>query len=99
MKCVTEVYECVERIVRVNEDMVERHQKYMYNVVVAQASRGFELARIMIGSRRTIQMERASELCAWWSEKPSTHCFRHESVNVVCKINIKTTDYLSTCKP
>ena len=41
VNCVTGVYECVERTVRVNEDIVERHQRYMHNVVITHVSWDF----------------------------------------------------------
>ena len=40
VNCATGVNECIERIRRMNEDMVRRHQRYMRNVVIAHVLGG-----------------------------------------------------------
>ena len=81
VNCVTGVYECAERTVRVNEDIVERHQRYMYNVVITHVSWGFKLARILIGNMRIIWTRRIGVLKAGWSGRVSAHRLRaRESV-------------------
>ena len=64
VNCATGVNECIERIRRMNEGMVRRHQRYMHNVVITHVSWGLKLASIMIGSLRIIQTVRVSELRA-----------------------------------